>query len=217
MNLMLYGSIGTGKSEASNYLADRYGAIVFQRTRLMRSICHALVDGADDLDELLRSLFPEDEQAVADLRSDLVYFVRAYVPDASRQRQLYQHVVDIVQQRDPVAFEVELMGRIDLARQRAGADRMIVVEDIYTLPAYEFFAARGFRGARITAPASLARKRVLARDGFLPVEGTFDHETERDLEQMPFAMSLANDGTIDHLRRQLDTLVQVAGAADGPA
>lgn len=216
-NVMVFGGIGTGKTELAQHLADRHGAIVFQRTRLMRSICHALVDGAEDLDELLRSLFPDDEQAVADLRADLVYFVRSYVPDASRQRQLYQHVVDIVQQCDPLAFEVELLGRIELARQRAGAERMIVIEDIYTMPAYEFFAARGFVPVRVTAPLSLARRRVMARDGFLPVEGTFDHDTELDLDQMVPAATIVNDGTLDRLRHEGDAVIQKLEVANGQA
>jgi hypothetical protein len=214
LNLYLVGEMGTGKTELARHIAERWGAVVFQRTRLMHAICHALVDGADDLDMLLERLFPGDESAVDDLRSRLVTYVLDYVPDERRQRQLYQQVVQIVQERNPVAFDAELEARMAIARDHVG-DRIHVIEDMYTLPSAEFFAARGFVGIRLVTPRSQAHERIRRRDGFLPVEGTFDHETERDLDKIPCAVTIINDGTLQQLWQRGDDALLELGAAHG--
>jgi dephospho-CoA kinase len=213
MNIMLVGKMGAGKTEAARYLGERWGAVTFHRARLMHAICHALVDGADDLDLLLERLFPGDSSTVDDLRSKLVTHVIGYVPDERRQRQLYQDVVKIVQDYNPLAFEIELESRMQVARSHVGEGKMLVIEDMYTLPAFEYFAARGFQSIRITAPLSLARERIKQRDGFLPIEGTFDHETEADLDRMPCAVTIVNDGSLQALGRKIDQALIELGAA----
>ncbi len=213
MKLMLVGRIGTGCTEGAQHLADRWGAICFQRTRLMHAICHALVDGAGDLDFLLQRLFPDDENTVAKLRSQLLKYVLEYVPDERRQRQLYQQVVQIVQKHDPLAFETELEARLELAGQQVSGDKILVIDELYTLPAFEYFVARGFIPIKFVSPKSLARKRIEERDGFLPTEGTFDHETESDIDLMPCDVTINNDGTITQLRTKIDQALLTLGAA----
>lgn len=217
MKLVLVGGMGTGKTESARHLAERWGAICFERTRLMHAICHALVDGAGDLDHLLARLFPADDEAVEELRTQLLKYVLGYVPDERRQRQLYQQVVHIIQERDPLAFEVELETRVHMAQSQAGQSKLLVIEDLYTLPAFEFFTARGFRSIKLTAPLSLAKKRIEARDGFLPAEGTFDHETETDLALMPCDVTIVNDGTLTALHEKIDQALLQLGQANGSA
>lgn len=188
VRLLLTGKMGAGKSFASDYLHERYGAVRWSRTELMKPLAHALADGAGELDVLLARVFPEETER-SDVRRELFDYIGSYVPEKGKSRRLYQDVVEICQQHDPYCFETELEKRI----HDAGQSDFLIIDDVRVRDAFDYFAARGYATLRIEADEEVRKKRMLARDGFLPAQETLNHRSETELDGVPHDFIVLNN------------------------
>lgn len=189
--LMITGKMGSGKSSASAYLEERYGATRWTRSESMKMLAHALADQVGDPEALLVGLLPE-RAGRDEVRARLLAYIAGYEPEVGKPRRLYQDVAQIVIDTDPFAFERELHERMSLAER--GGTRFSLVDDVRSAEAFEFFAARGYASLRIDASEAVRRARMLARDGALPGEQAFAHSSEVALDAHPHDHVIANDG-----------------------
>jgi hypothetical protein len=84
--------------------------------------------------------------------------------------------------------------------QRFGArdTRPVVVDDLRLRREVDYLRALGFLTLRVVRPGTAARE-----DPTLHA-----HETETDLENVPFDLVIVNDGALDDLRRELERVLR---------
>ena len=210
VRMLLTGFMGSGKGFVSARLTSEYGAVGWSRTELMKRLAHAVVDHLGDADAILAKLF-EAEDDRAEVRGELLDYAGRYIPEPGKPRRLYQDVTQICQDHDPLCFERELAARIDLV----GVCEFSLIDDVRSLEAFEFFAARGYVTVRVDADEQVRYRRMLARDGYLPSAETFNHASETVLSEVPhdhYLDNTADDPT--ELYRQIDELVTLLRNGD---
>lgn len=192
--LLITGKMGSGKGFAAAYFVEHYGAQSWSRTEMMKLLAHAIVDRVGDPDEVLTRIFPDPEQR-EDVRRELLAYAETYVPEPGKPRRMYQDVTEICQNHDPLCFEVELDARIqEAAASASGESRFSLIDDVRSLAAFEYFTSIGYRSLRIEADEEVRRERMLARDGYLPSEETFEHLSETELDDVPHDFVVVNNG-----------------------
>lgn len=210
--LLITGKMGAGKSSASDYLCERWGATRWTRSESIKQLSHALTDQVGDAEALLEALLPDSVQRDA-ARRDLLRYIAGYTPEQGKARRLYQDVAQILIDVSPLVFEEELLRRIRRAEKDEPATaHFSVVDDVRNLGAFQFFAAEGYLSLRVEADEAVRRARILARDGYLPSEETFRHQSETELDGVPHDFVIVNDAhERGHLERELDLLIDRLG------
>jgi hypothetical protein len=203
LRLMVCGKMGTGKSTAADYLVQCHGARRWSRSTLMKQLAHAVAFG-EPIDDLLEIVLPADRLR-ARVAAELVVYSDDYEPEPGKPRRLYQDVAEIVMSHDPLAFERELVARIDAD---ADGEECILIDDVRSRPAFDWYVSQNFRSVRIIASDAVRRQRMLARDGYIPDVATFEHpsETELDVVQVDFEVVNESD-TPGALFSSLDAVV----------
>lgn len=224
IRLQMIGRMGTGKSTAADYLVDHHGAVRFTRSEMMKALAHALVDHAGSVEELLAQLLPGDAPARAELLDQLLRYAATYEPEPGKPRALYQDVTEIVKGFDPLVFERELLQRMERVEQgwrssHPGQPLFLLVDDVRSRDAFDFFHELGFRSLRIDASEAVRRQRMLRRDGYLPSRDTFAHASETDLDATECDFTIVNDtSALRALQQGLDRVVaELGGDPDGRA
>lgn len=189
--LMITGKMGSGKSSASTYLEQHYGATRWTRSESMKLLAHALADQVGDPEALLASLLPDVAQR-DEVRGKLLAYIAGYAPESGKPRRLYQDVAQIVMDTVPLAFERELHERMTIAER--GGTRFSLIDDVRSAEAFTFFSEHGYSSLRIDASERVRRTRMLARDGALPREAAFAHPSEVALDAHSHDHALINDG-----------------------
>lgn len=206
VRLLITGKMGSGKSSASSYLREAHSATCWSRTETMKALAHALAFQAGDVDELLASLLA-DADAQARVRRQLLAYAATYEPEPGKPRRLYQDVVQILIEEDPLCFERELLARIKAAETQSPGG-FSLVDDVRNRDALRFFGERGYQSLRIDAGDAVCRRRMMARDGYLPDESTFAHPSERELDAEPHDFCIVNDADDwVELHRALDEVI----------
>lgn len=191
VRLMMTGKMGSGKSSASEYLREAHGATCWSRTETMKALAHALAFQSGDVDEILGSLL-SDPDSLERARRNLLAYAAVYEPEPGKPRRLYQDVVQILLDEDPLCFERELLARMEEA-EAGSRTEFSLVDDVRNREALRFFAERGYRSLRIDADDAICRRRMLDRDGYLPDESAFAHPSERELDAEPHEFRIVND------------------------
>lgn len=210
VKLLVTGKMGSGKSFGAAYLEREHGASRWSRTELMKRLAHAIVDHIGEPDELLDRLFPDAGER-ADVRRALLDYALRYEPEPRKPRRLYQDVAQICQEHDPLCFERELEERI----RAYGDGDFLLIDDVRSRPAFDYFTERGYRSLRLEAPWEVRRRRIMERDGYLPSPYSLEHRSETELDQVDHDFTITNDGddpTAYYV--QLDELVRRLRAAE---
>jgi predicted kinase len=209
LKMLLTGEMGSGKSFISAYLTREHGAVRWTRTELMKRLAHAIVDHIGDANEILRKLLPDVDER-AEVRNDLLTYARSYRPEPGKPRRLYQDITQICQDVDPLCFERELAQRID----SVGVCDFSLVDDVRSPEAFEFFSQRGYISVRVYAEEEVRKRRIRARDGFLPPDATFEHISETALRDVAHDYTLDNsDDDPAELFLRVDALILMLRAS----
>lgn len=188
MKLMITGKMGSGKGFAAQRLTHRHGASRWTRTELMKRLAHAIVDQTDNPDIILDRLF-DDPELRSEVLTSLFEYGNSYDRESGKPRRLYQDITDICQRFDPLCFEIELDQRIATTDSE-----FILIDDVRSLPAFEYFTSQGYKSLRINATDQVRKSRMLERDGYLPPEGAFQHPSETALDNTPHNYRVDNNG-----------------------
>lgn len=170
----------------------------------MKRLAHSVGHGIGSTDELLERLF-DNEAERDDVRRELLDYEAP--EEQGKPRLLYQQVTEIIQSHDPLCFEHELLKRIE----DSGASGFILIDDVRSLAAFEYFSEHGFKSVRINAPEDVRRRRMLSRDGHLPDEASFEHSSETDLDDVRHDFDIYNtsDDPADLYRAIDDVVAQI--------
>lgn len=200
---MITGKMGAGKGFAAARFTHRYGATRWRRSELMKRLAHSFVDHTDSPDQILERIFP-DRQECHDVRQALLDYAANYQPEPGKPRLLYQQVTAICQQFDPLCFEEELESRI-----MATENDFNLIDDVRSPAAFNYFADLGYSSLRIEANEVVRKERILARDGYLPTEASFNHPSETDLDDFDHHFTVVNNGDdLNSFYHQLDAVYQ---------
>jgi dephospho-CoA kinase len=206
---MITGKMGAGKGFAAARFTHRYGATRWTRSELMKRLAHSFVDRTDLPDEILLRIFP-DRQDRDQVREALLDYADNYQPEPGKPRLLYQQVTAICQDFQPLCFEEELEARIASTESDFN-----LIDDVRSLPAFEYFSDLGYRSLRIEASAEARTQRILARDGYLPATASLQHPSESALDQVDHHFVVVNNGDdLNSFYHQLDNVYQELANAD---
>lgn len=190
VRLLITGKMGSGKGYCADYIVEKFGAQRWSRTELMKRLAHSAVDHVGDPDEVLALIFP-DASLREEVRRELIAYADHYQLEPGKPRRLYQDITELCQQHDPLCFERELDERIN----RVGKGGFYLIDDVRSAAAFEYFTACQYSSLRIDAPEEVRRSRMLARDGYLPSEETFQHPSETELDEIVHDFTVNNDGS----------------------
>jgi len=209
VRLLITGKMGSGKGYCADYISEKFNAQRWSRTELMKLLSHSVADQVGDPDAVLQRIFP-DAGLRDEVRAELISYAAGYVSEPGKPRRLYQDVTEICQQHDPLCFERELADRIE----KVGECDFFLIDDVRSAAAFDYFTARGYRSLRIEAPEEVRRSRMLARDGYLPSEETFNHPSEIELDTVEHDFTVDNDGAdLDAFYAELDRIMLSLKAA----
>lgn len=208
--LLIMGKSHTGKTTASNFLTQEYGATAWTTAERIKQIAHALLGQTGNLGELLATVLA-DEGDLAEATYQLLRYAENYEPEPGKPRRLYQDVGQIIRDLSPrtrFCWEEELYSRIMASNAR------FIVVDGRAKETHHFFCGQlGFASLRLEAPLEVRKQRMLARDGHAADPATFHHQSETDVDELAFDYVI-NNASDDHealyaqLRSLMDELRQ---------
>ena len=127
--------------------------------------------------------------------------------DLSYRRDVLQDTGDFFRKHDPLVWVKYLSKQIKRNSKSLGA----IIDDIRWKEEGEFFKAQGFVLVRVEADDALRRERIQARDKSLVNDGDWErwnsHRTEEDARSMPVDYEIRNNGSMDELIIQTESLV----------
>lgn len=222
LRLMTIGRLRVGKTTAARHYEQR-GALRWHRAELMKRLAHKLIDSNGDVDEILERLFPTDEDTRDEIRHELLVYAASFsYADGPKQHQLYQDVAQIVMEHDSLAFERELLSRMEQAERSRKAvkgvepAKMILLDDVRSLEAFEFWKSHGFKSLRIVASNDVRNKRIEQLDGALPPE-VLHHPSEHALSDVQCDATIKNNGSLEDFQRELDRTADELSSDSSPA
>lgn len=133
-----------------------------------------------------------------------------WVSELSKPRALYQNFGQLMREIDPQVWvkhaERTVEGIISLRTSMSDAEIGVVISDLRQPNEFSWARANGFTVIRVTAPdeARLARAKA-AGDDFR--EEDLAHETEQHADGFAVDYEIANDGTIEDLRKKVDAIM----------
>jgi dephospho-CoA kinase len=209
------GKMGSGKTQASSYLAEKYGASTWTVAERIKEVSHALVDQSGQLDVLLHAVVPDAEHRRAAVY-ELLRFSDGYQLESGKPRKLYQEVGQILRDLHPttrLCWEEDLERRIQVVASK------LTVIDVRSQEGYKFFVQdRGYIALRIDAPLSVRKRRLLERDTFAVVDqAVFDHQSETDVDALSFDVTIDNGhANLDKLNKDLDSTIKAFNLLSPP-
>jgi dephospho-CoA kinase len=181
IKIALTGKMRAGKDEAAHHLYIRHG---FDRVAF-----------GDALKKNAHATFP-------------------WVSEFSKPRALYQQYGQLMRQIDPYVWikhaEQAVKGAIDF-RVNTGAEQVgVVITDLRQDNEVAWCRENGFTLIRVTAPDEdrIARA-IAAGDDFN--ENDLAHETELAIDGFAVDAEIVNDGSVDDLKRKIDTILEAIG------
>jgi dephospho-CoA kinase len=155
-----------------------------------------------------------NEVAFGDALKKNAHATFPWVSEFSKPRALYQQYGQLMRQIEPDVWikhaERAVKGAIDF-RVNTGAERVgVVITDLRQPNEYDWARANGFTIIRVTAPDEdrIARA-IIAGDDFN--EADLEHETESHIDGFAVDYEVTNDGSVDDLKRKIDTILEVIG------
>jgi dephospho-CoA kinase len=151
-----------------------------------------------------------NEVAFGDSMKRCAHEAFPWVSEFSKPRSLYQNYAQAMRQIDPDVWikhaERAVKGAIDY-NVNTGAERVgVVITDLRQPNEYEWARANGFTIIRVTAPDEDRLFRAkLAGDDFN--EADLEHETESHIDGFAVDYEIVNDGSVDELKEQVDTIL----------
>jgi dephospho-CoA kinase len=156
-----------------------------------------------------------NEVAFGDALKKNAHATFPWIYEWNKPRALYQQFGQLMREIDSEVWikhaERAVKGAIDF-NVGIGAERVgVVITDLRQPNEYEWARANGYTIIRVTAPDEDRLFRAkLAGDDFN--EADLDHETESHIDSFDCEFEVVNDGTIDDLKRQVDSiLTQING------
>jgi dephospho-CoA kinase len=138
-----------------------------------------------------------------------------WVYEWNKPRALYQQFGQLMRQIEPDVWikhaERAVNGAIDF-NVNTGAEKVgVVITDLRQPNEYEWCRNNGYTIIRVSAPdEDRVFRAKLAGDDF--TEDDLEHETESHIDSFDCDCAIHNDGTVDELKAQIDTvLAQING------
>jgi dephospho-CoA kinase len=175
--IALTGKLRAGKDEASNHLYIKHGF---------------------------------DSVAFGDALKRNAHAVFPWISDGTKPRALYQRYGQLMREIDPDVWikhaERAVQGAIDF-RVGMGAEKIgIVITDLRQPNEFEWAKANGFTIIRVTAPDEVRIARVIEAGDDFSVHD-LAHETELAIDGFAVDAEIHNDGTVDELKAQIDSIL----------
>ncbi|MEH7246488.1 AAA family ATPase [Neobacillus niacini] len=177
IKIALTGKMRSGKDTVGNHLYIKYGFSQFAFGDALKKNAHAT--------------FP-------------------WIYEWNKPRALYQKFGQLMRQIEPDIWikhaERAVNGVID-SRVGMGESQIgVVITDLRQPNEYEWAKANGFTIIRVTAPDKDRLFRAkLAGDDFTKAD--LEHETESHIDGFAVDYEIANDGSVDELKAQIDALM----------
>jgi hypothetical protein len=133
-----------------------------------------------------------------------------WISQSSKPRALYQQFAQLMREIDPDVWvkhaERAVQGAIDF-RVNTGAERVgIVLTDVRQANEVAWCRENGFTLIRVTAPDEVRIARAIdANDNFTVHD--LCHETELAIDSFEVDHEVINDGTVDELKAQIDSIL----------
>jgi dephospho-CoA kinase len=134
-----------------------------------------------------------------------------WVSEFSKPRALYQAYGQLMREIDGEVWikhaERAVKGAIDF-RVNTGADKVgVVITDLRQPNEYVWARANGYTVIRVTAPDEDRIKRAIAAGDDFTVHD-LTHETELAIDGFAVDYDIHNDGSVDDLKAQIDTILE---------
>jgi dephospho-CoA kinase len=180
------------------------------------AICGKLRAGKDELSNHLHIKYGFDKVAFGDALKRNAHAVFPWIGESSKPRALYQKFGQLMRQEFDEGVwikhaEQAVKGAIEF-RVNTGAEQIgIVLTDVRQENEVAWCRENGFTLIRVTAPDEdrIARAKI-AGDDFNKAD--LEHETESHIDSFDCDYEIANAGSIDDLKAQVDTiLAQING------
>jgi dephospho-CoA kinase len=155
-----------------------------------------------------------NEVAFGDALKKNAHATFPWIYEWNKPRALYQAYGQLMRQIEPDVWikhaEQAVKGAIDF-RVNTGAEKVgVVITDLRQPNEYEWARNNGYTIIRVTAPDEDRLLRAkLAGDAFN--EADLEHETESHINGFAVDYEIHNDGTVDNLKAQVDTILEAIG------
>jgi dephospho-CoA kinase len=166
--------------------------------------------GKDTAAQHLHIRYGFDKVAFGDALKRTVNEVFPWVTGPNKPRALLQQYGQLMRQIDCDVWikhaERAVNGAVDF-RVNTGVERIgVVITDLRQPNEYEWARSNGFSIVRVTAPDEdrIARA-VAAGDNFNDTD--LEHETESYIDSFAVNYEIHNDGTVDDLKAQIDSIL----------
>jgi dephospho-CoA kinase len=166
--------------------------------------------GKDEVAQHLYIKYGFDRIAFGDALKRIAHETFPWVSEGSKPRALYQKFGQLMREIDSDVWikhaERKVKGTIDF-RVNVGADQVgIVITDVRQENEVAWCRANGFTIIRVTAPDEVRIARAIrAGDSF--TEDDLEHVTESAIDGFSVDYSVANDGSVDELKSQIDEIL----------
>jgi dephospho-CoA kinase len=178
VKIALTGKLRVGKDEASNYLYIKHG---FNRVAF-----------GNALKRYAHAVFP-------------------WINYGTKPRAIYQQFGQLIREIDPNVWvkhaEQAVKGTIDFQVSMGVEQIGIVLTDVRQDNEVAWCRENGFTLIRVTAPDEVRIARAIeAGDDFTVHD--LAHETELEIDKFSVDYEIVNDGSVDDLKRQVDTILE---------
>jgi dephospho-CoA kinase len=175
------------------------------------AICGKLRAGKDELAQHLFISHGFDRVAFGDALKRNAHALFPWVSESSKPRALYQKFGQLMRQEFDTDVwikhaERSVKGAIDF-RISIGAEKIgVVLTDVRQQNEVDWCRENGFTLIRVTAPDEdrIARA-IAAGDSFN--EADLSHPTELEIDNFECDFDVVNDGTVDELKAQVDSIL----------
>jgi dephospho-CoA kinase len=133
-----------------------------------------------------------------------------WISEFSKPRALYQQYAQLMRQIDSEVWikhaKRAVQGAIDFRVHTDAESVGVVITDLRQPNEYEWARANGFTLIRVSAPDEdrIARAKI-AGDDFNKAD--LEHETESHIDSFNCDYEIANAGSLDELKEQIDTIL----------
>jgi dephospho-CoA kinase len=173
------------------------------------ALCGRIRSGKDTVANHLYIRHGFDKVAFGDALKRIAHDTFPWVSEFSKPRALYQFM-NVMREYDKDVWikhvEQAVKGAIDF-RVNTGAEKVgVVISDLRQPNEYEWASNNGYTIIRVTAPDEdrIARAKV-AGDDF--TEADLEHETESHIDGFAVDYEIHNDGSVDELKAQIDSIL----------
>lgn len=129
--------------------------------------------------------------------------IKDYFPEAfkdGKPRRHYQHIGQRFRDLDPDVW-VKDLGRMYTALKHMGIERFVVT-DMRQMNEYEYLKSQGFQVAKVDTADEIRLERMNANGDNFTLED-LNHETEAQIDALPYDFLISNNTTLDDLYEQV--------------